>query len=90
MEYVTVTDLKHSKKLFEKLSHEKELVLTRDGRPGALILEVDGQNLEQTLLAVRRSFFSCAVSAVRHKALESEINPEDIEREIRAARSNRK
>ncbi|SDU03825.1 hypothetical protein SAMN05444156_1597 [Verrucomicrobium sp. GAS474] len=65
MTYIGVADLKQSKKFWETLAHEKEIVLTRDGRPGALILEIHPESLEATLAAVRRAFFSDAVATAR-------------------------
>lgn len=89
MNYVTVSELKHSKTLWERLSAEKELILTRDGKPGALLLEVNPENVEQTLSAIRRSLFSETVTNVRRKGLEKPISPETIEREIQAVRKQR-
>ncbi len=65
MTYLGVADLKQSKKLWETLAQEKEIVLTKDGRPGALILEISPETLETTLAAVRRALFSDAVAAAR-------------------------
>ena len=65
MTYLGVADLKQSKKLWETLAEEKEIILTRDGKPGALILEIDATNLEATVAAVRRALFSDAVATAR-------------------------
>ncbi|HEY8966937.1 MAG TPA: hypothetical protein VIM58_10860 [Candidatus Methylacidiphilales bacterium] len=65
MTYLGVADLKQSKKFWETLAEEKEIILTRDGKPGALILEIDASNLEATVAAVRRALFSEAVGTAR-------------------------
>ena len=65
MTYLGVADLKQSKKLWETLAEEKEIILTRDGRPAALILEIHPEGLEATVAAVRRALFSDAVASAR-------------------------
>lgn len=86
MDYMAVSELKRSKSLWSRLSASKELVLTRDGKPGALMVEISAENLEQVVTAVRRALFSEAVSQARRRA---EGNPEleaEIAKEIEAAR----
>ncbi len=53
MRFVTVRELK-SPKVWEELQSGQELVLTRNGKPIALITPVHASNLKETLSAVRR------------------------------------
>jgi len=87
MEFMAVSELKRSRTLWARLAKSKEMVLTRDGKPGALLVEVSGDNLEAVLGAVRRALFSQAVSKARRRAEERPPTGEELEREIRAARS---
>lgn len=88
MNYIGVSDLKKSKSMWEMLDKEKELVLTKDGKPGALILPITPESLEGTIRAVRRALFSEAVSAIRARGIN--ICSEDLDREIAAARRQAK
>ena len=84
MNYIGVAELKKSKFMWEMLEKEKELVLTKDGKPGALILPVTPEGLEGTLKAVRRALFSQTVSSIRSRGLSA--TSEEIDREISAVR----
>lgn len=86
MNFIGVSDLKKSREMWKLLAREKELVLNRDGKPGALIIEISPEGLESAVAAVRRALFSEAVSAVRRRAAKNPPAPGDIEREIHAAR----
>ncbi|WP_354586609.1 hypothetical protein [Puniceicoccus vermicola] len=84
---MAVSELKHSKNLWSRLESSREVVLTRDGKPGALMVSVSSENLEEIVVAVRRALFSQAVSKARTRAEADPVSDADIEREIRAARS---
>jgi len=90
MNYIGVGELKKSREMWEMLSREKEIVLTRDGKPGALIIEITPEGLEGAVAAVRRALFSEAVSNARRKAAANPPTLEEIEDEIRAVRRKRK
>jgi len=89
MNYIGVSDLKRSREMWEMLSREKELVLTRDGKPGALIVQITPEGLENAVAAVRRALFSEAVSSVRRRAAEKPPSPGEIKSEIQASRRAR-
>ena len=86
MDYIPISELKRSKQLWSRLAASKELVLTRDGRPGALMVEVAPDNLELVVGAIRRALFSESVTQARRRARGVEGLEEEIEREIQAAR----
>lgn len=83
---MAVSELKRSKSLWSRLSASKELVLTRDGKPGALMVEISPENLEQVVSVVRRALFSEAVSQARQRAETNSALEEEIAKEIEAAR----
>lgn len=87
MEYMAVSELKRSKNLWNRLSASREVVLTREGKPGALMVGVSPDNLDDVVAAVRRALFSQAVSNVRARAEAHPVSDADIEREINDARS---
>lgn len=86
MDYMAVSELKRSKTLWSRLSASKELVLTRDGKPGALMVEISPENLEQVVSVVRRALFSEAVSQARQRAETNSDLEEELAKEIEAAR----
>ena len=89
MSYIGVSDLKQSKRLFTRLAAEKELVLTRDGRPSALIISVPPEGVEHAMKAVRRALFSSAVANARARAARRPASPADLARELAAVRSGK-
>jgi len=88
MNYIGVSELKNSKSMWEMLQRDKELILTKDGKPGALILPVTPEGVEGTLRAIRRALFSETVSAIRSRG--EGYSSADIDREISAVRRDRK
>ncbi len=90
MKTIAISDLKKSREMRELLLKNKELILTRDGRPEAIMVPVDAESLESTLRAVRRALFSEAVTQIRQRASSSPLTPEEIDAEISAARTSRR
>ena len=76
MHYLAAKDLNKTRELWQKLADERELVITRDGKPTALMISVSPETVEDSLREVRRALFSAAVSRVRRRAEEEGI-PED-------------
>lgn len=67
-----------------------EVVITSRGKPIALLVGVDGENLEETVRLVRRAKTQAAVSRMRKAARESSDSMDQkVEAEIAAARSER-
>ena len=62
MDYLAAKDLKKTKKLWEKLASERKLVITRDGKPSALMISVSPETVEESLREIRRALFSAAIS----------------------------
>jgi hypothetical protein len=89
MTYVAVQDLKRSRTLWDRLAREHELVVTRDGKPCAILIGVVPENVEDSLTEIRRSLFSTAVSRARQAAVRRPIPPAAIETAIRQSRQAR-
>lgn len=90
MTYIAVKDLKQGGRLWEKLSAERELVITRDGRPCAILVSVGADDVEDSLAAIRRALFSAAVTRVRHRAEAKPPTAGTIEDTIRESRRTRR
>lgn len=89
MNYIAVKDLKNSRSLREKLEKERELILTKDGQPFALLVGVSADTVEDSLREVRRAMFSKAITSGRKKALETKVNGAEIESLISKSRKSR-
>ena len=46
MHYLAAKDLKKTRELWQKLADERELVITRDGKPSALMISVSPETEE--------------------------------------------
>ena len=69
MTYLAVKDLKKTRELRETLRRDHELVVTKDGQPFALMVEISPDAVEDSLDEVRRALFSTAVKQARKKAV---------------------
>jgi prevent-host-death family protein len=89
MEFVSVRDFRiRPGEIWEKL-RQGDLVVTSNGRPVAILTPVEGANLEDALLLLRRLRAQMAVSRIRQGAAErglDRMSSADIESEIRQAR----
>ena len=89
MSYLAVKDLKKTRSLRERLVKERELVLTKDGQPFALIIGIPPENVEKSLTEIRRAMFSTAIIGAREKAISTPPVQGDIDNEIVKSRRNR-
>jgi hypothetical protein len=94
MKLIAFKDLKQPRRLKERLLSEKELLLTSNGRPIAVILNVDDtQDPEVLIRAVRDARSRMALTSIREAAAQGRaagLTLEDINREIVAYRSERR
>jgi hypothetical protein len=93
MNLIAIKDLKQPRRLKERLSNEKELLLTSDGRPVAVLVDVGpADDPEVVIQAVRDSRSRLALARARASARKAGTNTmsmRDIEREIATARRER-
>ena len=91
---IAIQDLKQPRQLKERLRAEKELLLTSDGRPVAVLVHVDAsEDPEAVIQSIRDSRSRLALSRVREAAARSgasQMSPAQINQEIAAARKARK
>ena len=88
MNFYTVRDLRTTpKSIWENLSADGEVVITNNGRPTALLVNIADGSFEETIKAVRQAKAVIAFNSMRIKAAaKGYMSDEDIEAEIAAAR----
>lgn len=88
MNFYTVRDLRTTPKvLWDDLSADGEVVITNNGRPTALLLDISDGSFEETVKAVRQMKAMVAFNSMRSKAAaRGYMSDEEIEAEIAAAR----
>jgi len=94
MKFLSVRDLKEkSSQIWKELPGQKEMVLTNNGRPIAVLSAVNEENLEQVLAAFRRSRAVAATTALQYASTAkgtSGLSTKEIDEEIAAVRRQRK
>ena len=94
MRFVTMKDLRSRTAAIRKeLAADEEIVVTANGRPIALLTAVEGDNLEQELLANRRARARAALDRTRAQAGAagtSGMPMRKVEEVVAAARKERK
>lgn len=87
MKFVTVRDLRgKTSELWKELNRARELVVTNNGKPIAILSATDEDSFESCLWALRRSRASDALGRLQRDAEARGMNsltPEDIDAEIR-------
>ncbi|MBW8875883.1 MAG: type II toxin-antitoxin system Phd/YefM family antitoxin [Acidobacteria bacterium] len=94
MKFLSVRDLRSkSAEVWKGLAAEREMVVTSNGRPIAILSTVTDETLEETLVAIRRSRAVAAVSETQRRSVErgtDAITPAEIDAEIAAVRRARR
>lgn len=94
MKFVTVRDLRNkSAQIRQYLSKEKEIVLTSNGKPFAIMTSASEESLEKSLTMIRRMRAENAVNSMQKLAMEGrapKLSIEDVNAEIAAVRKARK
>jgi len=93
MEFVTIRDLCASpKKITALLKQEKRLVITSNGRPTAIMLDVEPSTLEDTLIDLRRLMAKRVLREIQDASVAagtSSMTLEQINAQIAASRRER-
>ena len=94
MHLIAIKDLKQPRVLKQRLLVERELLLTSDGRPVAVLVDIGPtEDPEAGIQAIRDSRSRMALSQIRdaaRRAGTSAMTMRDIDREIASARKARK
>lgn len=90
MDFVTVRDFRmYPKKTWNKLESEGKLVVTNNGKPFALMLQIDGNTLEDTIASIEQAEAMRLLNKIHLKSAENGVNTiseEEIDKEIAIAR----
>jgi len=93
MKFVSIREFRSNSALVQKnLRRQKEMVLTSNGKPVAILSSVSEDNLEESLSAIRQSKAINAVTSLQMEALSKEkphISLEEIDKEITQVRKRR-
>ncbi len=94
MEFVTIRDLRlKPAEVWDKLRRQREIILTSNGRPVAVIAGVGENDVEETVTALRRARAQAAVARMRRGAAEhgaDKLSAAEIELEIARSRRERR
>jgi prevent-host-death family protein len=93
MKFVSVRDLRNkSGQLWKELPEEREMVVTSNGRPIAILATISDSNLEESLTAFRQARVIEAVASLQRRSVEQGIDTmsmDEINAEIKAVRKKR-
>ena len=93
MKFVSSREIRvNPRPVFQAAEEGDEVVITSRGKPVALLVAVNGDDLEETVRLVRRARAQAAVSRMRKAAAREgsqSMSREEIEDEINAAQSER-
>ena len=93
MKFVSVRDLRNkSGQLWKELPGEREMIVTSNGRPIAILATIGESNLEESLAAFRQARAIEAVASLQRRSVEQgtdKISMDEINAEIKAVRKKR-
>jgi antitoxin (DNA-binding transcriptional repressor) of toxin-antitoxin stability system len=93
MKFVTVRDLRgRSAKVWKDLKKERDLVLTSNGKPMAILTEIDESTLEDRLAALRRARLGETIREIQRESARRRpkgMSLREINAEIKAVRAKR-
>jgi len=94
MKFVSIREFRNKTAAIRKaLAEEQEIVLTANGKPFALLADVDEDSLEPSITALRRDRAHRLLRQIRARAKEtgaSKLTMEQINAEIAKARRERR
>ena len=93
MKFLSVRDLRgKSAEVWKELPEEREMIITNNGRPIAILAAINESNLEESLAAFRQARAIEAVASLQRKSADQgtdKITMDEIDAEIRAVRKTR-
>ena len=94
MKFLSVRDLRtKSSQVWKELPDQKDMVITSNGRPIAILSAITENNLEQVLSAFRQARAMEAVTSIQYESVRKgtdKITIDEIDDEIKSVRSKRK
>ncbi len=94
MRFLSVRDLRsQSAQIWRELARDKEMVVTRNGRPIAILTAVDENTFEKSLEAWRRARFLQTITSIQMESVRKgtdSITMDEIDAEIQKVRRARR
>ena len=92
MNFYSIRDLRtETKSICDHIQSSGEAVITNNGKPTVLMLDISEDNFDEVLRAVRQAKAMIAFNAMRKIAEDNGfMSEEEIEAEIQAAREERR
>ena len=94
MKFVTVRELRgRTSELWDELARQRELIVTSNGKPIAILSATDAESLERSLHNIRRCRAADALSSLQRNAAErglDQLTMDDVDEEVQAFRKERK
>ena len=93
MKFLSTRELRNRPGYVRNLAQKDDLVLTANGKPIAILLGIEEDELEETTRAIRQAKTQLALSRLRKQAARrgaDRMSAPAVEAEIRAVRSRRK
>ena len=93
MKFISVRDLRgKSAQVWKELPQEREMIITSNGRPIAIIAAISDSTLEESLSAFRQARAVGAVASLQRRSVEmgnDKITMGEIDTEVKAVRKKR-
>ena len=93
MKFLSVRDLRgKSAQVWKELPAEREMIITSNGRPIAILSAITESNLEESLKAFRQARAVEAVARLQRRSVEQgtdRVTMDEIDAEIKAVRKKR-
>ena len=93
MKFLSVRDLRgKSASVWRSLPAEREMIITNNGRPIALLTAVDETNVEESLAVWRQIRATQAVTAIQQQSMQKgtdSLSMDEIDAEIAQSRESR-
>lgn len=93
MNFISVQDLPEElDQVWKMLEDGEDIVITRDGKPFAVLIRTQPQDIETMLQAIRTERFAATMRKMQQQAVErglDKMTMEEIDAEIAAARKER-
>ncbi len=93
MKFLSVRDLRgKSAQVWKELPEEREMIITSNGRPIAILAAIGESDLEESLAAFRQVRAVDAVASLQRRSVDQgtdKITQDDINAEIKAVRKKR-
>jgi antitoxin (DNA-binding transcriptional repressor) of toxin-antitoxin stability system len=93
MKFISVRDLRgKSAQVWKDLPNEREMIITSNGRPVAILAAINEANLEESLKAFRQARAVEAVASLQRRSVDQgtdRITMDEIDSEIKFVRNKR-